>query len=270
MSVFEMHDHWIEIVRGKQAAYERAIGAPLGEVIGCGHWGCIFESTDGRVVKITLDEQEGPMWASIGVLFKRERKAVVSVPEIHDIVRLAPSLPLKRGGYARPWAIVRDRVMPLMNPEDTNRPSDFTLDLTGDMKLDLTWRPKPSTTELGTVLQEFTNLQHEYRRKLDNLEWNEWYHRGKPLFGPSVAKAEDLLFDTIAKLEDNPVGFEVGELYRVMVDAGIRFKDNDPSNFGWLDRRGKWRLVLVDPGYTMTTVTPSEPREEWIENGRRS
>ena len=52
---------WVEQLLTKRDKIEKAIGMPLGTMLGCGHWGCVFESTAPWVVKLSIDPTEGPI-----------------------------------------------------------------------------------------------------------------------------------------------------------------------------------------------------------------
>lgn len=91
---------------------ERMMGAPLG----CGLFGCVFDLEDGRVLKITSDQSEGPMtWYVKGL---QERKARTSVgPVLSTTARIDdvfafPDKVVALGRSSTIYGIVRERTGP--------------------------------------------------------------------------------------------------------------------------------------------------------------
>ncbi|MAG25772.1 hypothetical protein CMI47_09360 [Candidatus Pacearchaeota archaeon] len=88
----------------------RTITAPLG----CGAFGCVFRLADGRVLKVTSDEAEGPL--SFWVLrMQRKRKVIKGHPiismtaKMHDVF-LFPKKVQLYGEWAPVYGIVREEV----------------------------------------------------------------------------------------------------------------------------------------------------------------
>jgi GNAT superfamily N-acetyltransferase len=103
---------WVEQLLTKRDKIEKAIGMPLGTMLGCGHWGCVFESTPPWVVKLSIDPTEGPIWSKIKGLLDEERYGDGGFPEIKSIHRITPDL-VTGGRKRKVWAIVRENVEPV-------------------------------------------------------------------------------------------------------------------------------------------------------------
>jgi hypothetical protein len=103
---------WVEQLLTKRDKIEKAIGMPLGKMLGCGHWGCVFESTQPWVVKLSIDPTEGPIWSKIAGLLRDEQWGLQGFPEIKSIHRITPDL-VTGGRKRKVWAIVRENVEPV-------------------------------------------------------------------------------------------------------------------------------------------------------------
>ena len=72
---------------------EDAIGGQLGGLLGCGHFGCVFEFVAPWVVKITRDPTEGRVWKFIKDHYDGDRQfgrdGVVSIARV---IRLHPDI----------------------------------------------------------------------------------------------------------------------------------------------------------------------------------
>jgi len=98
---------WVEALLTKQAAIEDVLEVPIGRMLGCGHWGCVFESTTPFVVKFSIDPTEGPIWSKIVGLVREEQYGGMGFPNIKSITRLMPDIS-HSGKKRKVWAIVRD------------------------------------------------------------------------------------------------------------------------------------------------------------------
>ncbi len=103
---------WVEALLTKRAALEKVLGVPLGEMLGCGHFGCVFDSRPPWVVKFSIDPTEGPIWSKIVGLMKAEQYGEGGFPEIKSITRILPDIPYG-GRKKKVWAIVRESVAPV-------------------------------------------------------------------------------------------------------------------------------------------------------------
>lgn len=56
---------WIERLESRFHRIESAIHMPVGDMLGCGHYGCVFDSEPPYVVKFSIDPYEGYIWRKI-------------------------------------------------------------------------------------------------------------------------------------------------------------------------------------------------------------
>lgn len=265
---------WLGTILARREAYERAIGMPLGEILGCGHWGCVFASTPPWVVKITMDRYEGPMWLAIVDLFKGRP---VGIPMVKEVVEMPPALPLPdphgtgRRQTATPWAIVREEVAPLVELGAGGRrpPSARTQELAGDRVNVLEGRTRPSATARGQAIQRFVELQSQYYDRMTRISAREEDLRSHAdadgWYGRKLRRDVADLFDVIDELRQTWPGRAVGELYAKFYEGGIFFRDNAIENFGWNQDN---ELVVLDPGFA-SGGAEGGARTALIENRRR-
>ena len=56
---------WVKRVLTKRPQIQRIIGEPIERMYDCGVFGCVFQSNDPWSVKLTIDPDEGDMWAAL-------------------------------------------------------------------------------------------------------------------------------------------------------------------------------------------------------------
>lgn len=110
-------DEWIADIEHRLPAIESSIGYPIGDMLGCGHYGCVYESSDDLVVKLSVDPHEGYIWSRIVDLFNHtpasERWRLYGVARPKHVFRLDNVvLPAGRLGdiSCYLWCIVREDV----------------------------------------------------------------------------------------------------------------------------------------------------------------
>lgn len=82
---------WADFVKSNQRVFAEQLGWHVGRLLGCGFYGCVYESSDPWVVKFTRDATEGPVWAYIA--------------ELHNDPEIAHDM----GGFLRPHDVARIR-----------------------------------------------------------------------------------------------------------------------------------------------------------------
>jgi len=104
---------WVSDALGDREAIESAIGMPMGEMLGCGAWGCAFLGAGPWVIKLTRDPTEGPIWESL-----REWQhntptwKNAGLVRIREVLQLRPGVTV--GGEEWPlYVAVREGVVPL-------------------------------------------------------------------------------------------------------------------------------------------------------------
>jgi len=123
---------WVRDLLAKRDALERAIGMPVGELLGCGHFGCVFQSDPPWVVKLTVDPSEGPIWDTIQwAIDENGGYGGTGFARVAKVVRLRPDVGEGRRKRAL-YAIVREEVAPVFATIDGQvLESDETLEQIG-------------------------------------------------------------------------------------------------------------------------------------------
>jgi hypothetical protein len=98
---------WAEFVDANKRDFAGSLDLEIGQRLGCGVFGCVYESSGPWVVKITRDPTEGPAWAFIEELY--------ADPEVGDLM----------GGFCRVSEVARlrpDVVVAREQPAGGGRP----------------------------------------------------------------------------------------------------------------------------------------------------
>jgi hypothetical protein len=251
---------WIEALLTKRPALEKAIDAPLGAMLGCGHFGCVFESTPPWVVKFSIDPTEGPIWSKIVGLVKDEAYGDGGFPEIRSITRILPDI--QYGGRKKKvWAIVREAVAPVYKSDGAY--TDFSL-----MKLG---RPAGSGyfDRIGTGAP-VPPLPEDFSDAIYGLAHyqglaREWH---KTHSDETEAKIERILNRNF----HGGIAGPLGESLSMLASNRVFLRDVHRGNIGWHvaapgDGDDWDRLVIFDPGHTPTGPAKDIP-EALVANGR--
>jgi hypothetical protein len=273
-------------------AIERAVGMPLGAVLGCGHWGCVIASTPPWVIKLTRDPTEGPIWAKI-VGWTREQDertnglGTEGVVRVKDIVRLRPDVQF-RGKTFPLHAIVREEAIPLLGGGAGLGMSLYTMELLGfneaAKKRGLSesefyyvvpdslrrWADRhPDLPLIAGNARELADLLHGLEKYRDAA--TAWHHQHE-LKRPQPYKinaAEDNMQAAIGHMS-GWIGNAIGETLGEMLSDGLVLRDVHWGNIGWRihpERPGdefQQTLVIYDPGHTPTET--QDVREALREN----
>jgi hypothetical protein len=289
---------WVEALLGKREAIEQAIGMPLGRMLGCGHWGCVFESDSPWVVKLSIDPTEGPIWSKIAGLVRDDSWGDRGFTEIKSITRLTPDL--RVGGKTRKvWAIVRENVEPVFREyslKELGEKGRGTFMRTSPFTNELLGIPAP-TAFLDRYAKSGTPAQKDFVLGLAGLyKYRElatlWHLLGEKRLG-SVMKSrlESILrtyplrdysrHPTREEVEERIQGLDryfhgphmgpIGESLAMLATHGIYLRDVHNMNIGWHIGRGDndWTYVVIfDPGHTPTEEADIETA--LIANGRQA
>jgi hypothetical protein len=292
---------WIKDLLEKRDAVERAIGMPLGEMLGCGHYGCVFRSEGPWVVKLTVDKTEGPIWASILDVLDETPELWGGLSRIKQVVRLTPDV--GRGRRKRKlYAIVREECEPLAHhvPVLAGLMSTYLTDYTRNLlgmpsgewsvgDVEAIAQDEDKQDELyGAALLENQRQDDavqmvreviELGETLDGLNEYRWaaqsLHQDIHEFGISrqfVEATVEELFGATARMV-GWVGEPLGRTLEVLGHAGIYLRDVHELNIGWRIHETiggdvmPQCLVVYDPGHT-PTAQKTEIEERMIANAR--
>jgi len=263
----EKEPGWIKKILAPHriAKIQDLIGYPIGERLGCGHFGCVYQLKEPWVLKITRDPTEGAVWDKIQKYLDEGGYGASGLVRIKKIIRLYPDISW-RGKTWPVHLIVREGVVPFMGehyiPGLGFGVSSFTESrLRGIRKeaeaneLSAVVRGLVLYREAATEWHKAAALKREYNRR------------------SRQEAAETKMMDAINELY-GPSGCPLGETLAGLGDAGIYLKDVHLGNIGWrvhpeIDGDELHAgLVIFDPGHTPTEGETAIP-EFTIENPNR-
>lgn len=251
---------WVEALLTKRETLEKVLGVPLGEMLGCGHFGCVFDSTPPWVVKFSIDPTEGPIWSKIVGLMKEERYGEGGFPEIKSITRILPDIPYG-GRKKKVWAIVRESVAPVYKSDGGY--TDFSRAKLGQPPGSGHSRLMGARAAAVPAPPDF--LDAIYGLSLYQWEAREWH---KTHSDASEQKIERIL----NRYFSGAIAGPLGESLSMLASNRLYLRDVHQGNIGWHvaapgDGDDWDRLVVFDPGHTPTSkVTDIE--EVLVANGR--
>jgi hypothetical protein len=133
---------WATFIDANKREFAENLGWKIGKRLGCGVYGCVFESTDPWVVKITRDWSEGPTWAYIAELFADPEigEDMGGFCRVNDVARLRPDVlwvePAEGGGKDEDllpvFAIQREAATPVFDTDERYRGETFITSRTVD------------------------------------------------------------------------------------------------------------------------------------------
>ena len=259
---------WVRALLEHRDALEQAADAQIGELLGCGHWGCVLELVDSPyVLKLTIDPTEAPIWARIHVL-TNDYGFGDGFPEVHRIFRLEP--PVMYWGKARiAHGIVREKVSPAFGTRGTLTPSTLRY-------LGLSWESEKPPAFSYEALNHFDYSQlpraqavigdvREFVRTVEALrlyrelagEWHARHLHNRELL-------RDKIQSVIFRME-GWVGNALSESLSMLLQNDVVLRDTHLGNVGWRvdENMGPLGLVIFDPGHTPTREHPLLPVHQW-------
>jgi hypothetical protein len=292
---------WSSFLEANLDRFRRTMAVPMGELLGCGLWGCVFDSEPPWVVKLTRDRTEGPIWAYMAELlgdsevsaeldaFLRVRDVVRIHPDVifgseempvYGIVREAAEPVLRRPDFATEETLRRLGMTPAILERAGIDPKEPSLSAMSDALSTFPQDLKVRMRELFIVLM---SLQ-DYRRHA--LIFHSW--RGKLMRraydGLSKEEVEDIadrafqeMLAAIEKMRGhgyvNRYGDIIGQTLLSAVQYGdLVFQDLHLLNVGWrvhAEIEGDVRplsMVILDPGAMATPYEPPIRETELLEN----
>jgi hypothetical protein len=268
---------WVETLLTKRDKIEKAIGMPLGKMLGCGHWGCVFESTPPWVVKLSIDPTEGPIWSKIAGLLRDEQWGLQGFTEIKSIHRITPDI-VYGGRKKKVWAIVREGIEPVF----TNSRAGL---LFSPYSVKLLKLPENTSPHLRT-LEPYGFAANDVGQMLDGLakyrqKAAEWHDVGTPRgsrhgYGSQTRPTREAVAERIDQILGHyfhgPHAAPLGESLQMLSGYGIYLRDVHLLNIGWHVARDAddWdRIVIFDPGHT-PTAGGKDIEQVLVENGREA
>ncbi len=266
---------WVRRVLEIRPAIERAIQAPIGRLLGCGWWGCVFESTPPWVVKLTIDPTEGPIWYRIQRVFE-EHGGGDGLVRVRSLVDLRPGVTYG-GRRRRLFAIVREAIDPIfsypprremergMGPKFTRRTKrELGVAEQYDMGV---FRGVPGIGVMTerrpvSVARGVAPALDDFERFI--LELQSYRNAAIMWHSAPVARMRDalepVLRNAIARMYSSRFGGDVAESLDVLLQNGIVLRDVHLQNIGWrayaeasgFEPANPHSIVIFDPGHTPT------------------
>jgi hypothetical protein len=277
---------WVRRLLEKRPRIEEALHAPLGALLGCGHFGCVFESAGPWVAKLTIDPTEGDMWAALMDFQIEGHYGTDGIARVHEIVRLKPDLSW-RGKPRAVHAILREAVLPVWGDESAGYFSATTIE-----RLGLSEIPPPgrfgswsmeairarSVREDPSLPPRVQGNLHELHSLMQALlkyrKGAEDWHRGATLKREwNRRRVQDAAWEDMLAAANHMsgwVGGYIGETLVSLMDRDIVLQDVHWNNVGWRAHERvegedlPLSLIIFDPGHSPTAQR--EIREVLVTN----
>lgn len=262
---------WVKEMLEKREAISRAIGMPLETMLGCGHWGCVVDSTDPWVVKLTIDPNEAPIWEKILRLIDEEDYGGDGVVRVKGLYQLQPGV--KYGGrMKRVYAIVREEVNPVFTDSlpgvPVSKGPGLWLSPRTNRELGLPAEPIMFFSGYGSNLGKLvpqsggwevqeTDAVREFLITMRGLELYrsaafEWFKYGG---GPDYERLKDRI-ERIAYSMGGYIGNAMSETLLMLLSNDVVLRDLHLFNVGWrvhsrINGSEMPRTICIfDPGHT--------------------
>ena len=290
---------WARFLESNLDRFRRTVRAPMGELLGCGLFGCVFASESPWVVKITRDPTEGEVWAYMAELLADPEVSseLDAYLRVKDVVRIRPDVIFK-GEQMPVFGIVREEALPVLIGDDvasseTLRHVGVTSDMLAragvqspslnDISVALERFPEPSRTRIRELFVVLLALQRYRKHALEFYKWRGMLTR-RDYGGLEREEAEEIsdaafrdMLDAIATMRGdgyvNQFGEEIGQTLLASVQFGdLVFRDLHLLNVGWrihetIDGDTRPRcMVILDPGAMATPYSPDIREIELLEN----
>lgn len=237
----------LELVEQHGDALEKALGQPLGKLLGCGGFGCVFASEPPWVVKLTCDPFEGQMWQRWLELQQKSRDLIRGTPLVVRVLRVHGA------GCDPAFAVIREGLefKPAVREE-------FAGMRVGEWEAGtLWWLDRSKYLDLYEAVTDYSSMAedfHNYERALLRDPRDELVREERD-------QALGWLFSITATMGD--IASETRGLAHALdylADAGIPPIDVYPRNLGYRsdDTFGPKGLVLFDPSNTRGGRAPPE------------
>jgi len=293
---------WSKFLDANLDRFQRTVGVPVGERLGCGLFGCVFESSPPWVVKFTRDPTEGPIWAYMAELLSDPEVTAEldSFLRVRDVVRIRPDV-LFQGEEMPVYGVVREEAIPVLRDhpdimtEETLRRVGATERMLAEAGVSITapslnlvvdriaMFPPPVRSAFRELVIVLLALR-EYKRYAD--VFHQW--RARLMYqdygGHTREEAEDISDSAFREMLwaiesmrgnqfPNRFGEEMGRTLLTSVNFGdLVFRDLHLMNIGWRIHKtidGDERplsMVILDPGAMATPYEPAVREVELVAN----
>lgn len=280
---------WVEVLLRRKAALERAAGGELGAMLGCGHWGCVFDMPNSPwVLKLTVDPTEAHIWSKILELVEEEVYGNDGFPRFKKLFKLEPGIPYGKSGRTKiAYGIVREKVAPVFKDGRFGvELTDFTKHHLGldHLTVNVPVRGKPNawqTVPAPVLYQRLVSkaveglderTQNRVDEFVENIQAVQAYRNEARLWhkgGGFLSREERAArLEHIVNRMGGPMGGPLGESLQLLLANEVVLNDVHLLNLGWRFLKeveghdGYTCLVVFDPGHT-PTAKRQLPAEQW-------
>lgn len=277
---------WVEVLM-QHRPLERAAGGALGELLGCGRWGCVVDIVGSPyVLKLTVDPTEAHVWAKIVELIESEGYGADGFPRIKKIFKLEPGIPYGRAGRSRKaYGIVQEALAPVFTA------GTYGVELTEFTKRHLglgsfaaarvvyerlrdkavTALPDPAQRKVKEFIENIEAVDMYREAALDYHDRGFWLRPGVPRHVKARLRAhrgDTQKATQAAECMGGTIGAALGESLSMLASNEVILNDVHVFNLGWRflpdveGIEGYTCLVLFDPGRTPTDRYQL-PVEKW-------
>lgn len=256
---------WVKALLENQAALQRAAGGwQLGQVLGCGHWGCVVDLLDSPwVLKLTVDPTEAHVWSKLVSLFEDERYGEDGFPRVKKIFELQPGIAYGSQGRTRKaYGIVREKVVPVFSGNNLTT-TPFTVQTLG---MPHGWQVQ-QTANLAQQVPQNHKMQ-EFATALSALM--KYRHAAHSFHDNRFREQSLQIAEQAAGRMYGSIGGPLGESLTMLASNEVLLRDVHFGNIGWRfleeveGQEGYTCLVIFDPGHT-PTAKRELPAESWIQ-----
>jgi hypothetical protein len=258
----------------KRPQIEQILQEPIGRMYACGHFGCVFQSNDPWSVKLTIDPDEGDIWAGLLQFQIEADYGTDGIAKVREVVRLKPDVQW-RGRKRALHAIVREEIYPVWEGQNLDRLSAATLDHLGIAGLEpprgfTRWsfeaiRRRDTRDHPDLPPRVRGNLQEFYSLLMALLKYREaaekWHHGATLKREYNRKRLQDQAWDEMTAAMNGmsgAIGGYMGETLASLMSHDIILRDVHWNNIAWRahDRiEGEelpLTLIIFDPGASPT------------------
>lgn len=239
------------------------------DVLGCGHYGCVFPTSDPAwVVKISRDPTEGPMqamilkWQAAGAYLMSDAFALV-----RGVWQIGPDITWRRKKWPV-FAILREEVKPWLSIDDSNLKYGWSKHDLNNTNVDwIEHKPTYAMVERAlSAMGQYRVAASEWHR-INDLKWRKGWEETKER---ALGQVEDRLIAYSNTISDSfpEVGGAI-EYIRGEGMLGAPLRDVHLGNVGIRQHSGLLNeedpdygpgmFVIYDPGHTPTPESTEKP-----------
>ena len=271
-----------ELLEDHQPSIERAIGMKVDQRLGCGAWGCVYETDAPWVIKFTLDPPEPHVWTIVMEVVRGDRRAQEGVVRVRSLYQLEPPLDLDGEDWTV-FAIVREAVHPVFQrgrkvTDVTVRKlglpvEDFVYSMPGEHVEVQRWDPRRTRLSAPSLAVHMSGLDDGVRESVRDFEFT------MQLLGQYKGEARNLAFNPdyppehmdliLHELDRLGHGHGLAQTLGALGRRSVWLADLHRLNIGWRARRRApgftnqpETIVVFDVGATAVepVETPFETR----------